>query len=125
MDIPSDIPDIFKNSIFWPCKNNSATRKRVSKVKVPSVATSSAWQENYRTKENEKNQRRIEFEKRKKQRQETAEKKRQEAEEKKRKKALQRTEKAIKKIDQAENNVHYILCYNCCDILLKITMNKR
>lgn len=97
LDVPSDIPDIFKKTLFWPRKNNSTTNKRAPKVKVPSVATSLAWQEYYRAKEIEKNQRQIAVEKRKRKRQETAEKKKQEAEEKKRQKALQRAEKAIQK----------------------------
>ncbi|XP_011687067.1 PREDICTED: uncharacterized protein LOC105449508 [Wasmannia auropunctata] len=75
LDVPSDIPDVFKNTIFWPRKNNSARKKRDLKVKVPSVATSLAWQEYHRTKEMEKSQRLIAIEERKRKRQKTAEKK--------------------------------------------------
>lgn len=104
MDVPSDIPDIFKKTIFWPRKNNPATKKRALKVKVPSVASSSAWQEYHRAKEMEKIERQIAIENRKRKRQETAEKKRQEAEKKKqeaekkkKQKTLQQAEKATKK----------------------------
>nr|XP_012217082.1 PREDICTED: protein MNN4-like [Linepithema humile] len=97
LDVPSDIPDVFKKAIFWPRKNNSATKKRVVKVKIPSVATSLAWQEYHREKEMEKCRRQNAIEERKRKRQETAEKKRQETEEKKRQKVLQQAEKAAKK----------------------------
>jgi len=102
LDVPSDIPDVFKRAIFWPRKNNLTTKKRAAKVKIPSVATSLAWQEYHQAKEMEKYQ--IAIEERKRKRQETAQKKKQEREEKKtkrererereRERALQRAEKA-------------------------------
>ncbi|EZA51902.1 hypothetical protein X777_09217 [Ooceraea biroi] len=97
LDVPSDISDVFKKAIFWPHTNNSATKKRALKVKLPSVATSSAWQEYHRVKEMEKRQRQSAVEQRKRKCQETAEKKKQEAEEKKRKKALQQAETVTQK----------------------------
>jgi hypothetical protein len=97
LDVPSDIPDVFRKAIFWPRKYNSATKKRAVKTKIPSVATSLAWQKYHQAKEMEKCQRQIAVEERKRKRQETAEKKRQEAEEKKRQKVLQQAEKAAKK----------------------------
>ncbi|XP_018405554.1 PREDICTED: uncharacterized protein LOC108781930 [Cyphomyrmex costatus] len=75
LDVPSDIPDVFKKTLFWPRTNNSAAKKRAVKVKVPSVATSVAWQEYHRAKETEKSQRLIAVEERKRKRQEMAEKK--------------------------------------------------
>jgi len=86
LDVPSDIPDVFKKAIFWPRKNNLTTKKRATKVKIPSVATSLAWQEYHQAKEMEKYQRQIAIEERKRKRQETAQKKKQEREEKKDKK---------------------------------------
>lgn len=97
LDIPSNIPNVFKKSVFWPRTNNAATKKRAVKIKVPSVATSLAWQEYHRAKEIEKSQRQIAIETRKQTRHERAEKKKQEAEEKKRQKALQQVKGAIHK----------------------------
>lgn len=96
LDVPPNIPDIFKKAVFWPRKNNSATKKRAAKVKIPSVATSLAWRY-YKAKEMEKSQHQIAVEERKRKRQETAEKKKQEVKEKKRQKALQQAKKASKK----------------------------
>jgi len=97
LDVPSDIPDVFKRAIFWPRKNNLTTKKRAAKVKIPSVATSLAWQEYHQAKEMEKYQRQIAIEERKRKRQETAQKKKTIEEKKRQKKkesALQRAEKA-------------------------------
>jgi len=98
LDVPSDIPDVFKKAIFWPRKNNLTTKKRAAKVKIPSVATSLAWQEYHQAKEIEKYQRQIAIEERKRKRQETAQKKKTRKRGKKRQKekerALQRAEKA-------------------------------
>jgi len=85
LDVSSDIPDVFKKAIFWPRKNNLTTKKRAAKVKIPSVATSLAWQEYHQAKEMEKYQCQIAIEERKRKRQETAQKKKQEREEKKQK----------------------------------------
>ncbi|XP_032670936.1 uncharacterized protein LOC116844007 [Odontomachus brunneus] len=116
LDIPSDIPDVFKKTIFWPRKNDSTVKKRALKVKVPSVATSLAWQEYHRAKETEKSLRLIGIENRKRKRQETVEKKKQAIEEKKKAKIVATSRKSHPKkiINQAGeidvgNNMHNIL----------------
>lgn len=42
-DIPDDIPNVFENVLCWPKKNNSSTKNRQPKIKIPLVATSASW----------------------------------------------------------------------------------
>lgn len=71
-------------------------KKRKSKQRIPTVATSATWQEFYRAKERAKILREAEVEKRKKQRLEMAENKKRVREEAKIKKAEKKAEKEAK-----------------------------
>jgi len=95
LDVPSNIPDIFKKAMFWLRKNNSATKKRAVKVKIPSVVTSLPGKNI--TKQKKWRNLNIKLQSKKEKESGKKQLKRKEAEEKKRQKALQQTEKVSKK----------------------------
>lgn len=74
LNVPSDIPDVFQKDYILAPQKQFTNEKCALKVKVLSVATSSAWQEYHRAKEMAKNERQIAVEKRKRKRQKMAEK---------------------------------------------------
>jgi len=66
------VPEIFRSTLFWPESIKKQTKKRRSKEKIPSVATSAQWQAYHTAKATEKFQKLVEMETRKKKRQENA-----------------------------------------------------
>ncbi|CAH0547035.1 unnamed protein product [Brassicogethes aeneus] len=70
-----DVPTPFKQCLFWPVKKPTKKLKRTTKEKVPSVASSTQWQEYYKKKQEEKDQKEREKEERKRKREENKENK--------------------------------------------------
>ena len=78
--VPRDIPSPFKSTLFWP---KLTEKKKKSKEKIPTVATSEEWLQYHLYKENEKTKKQQDIEERRKKREEIREKKKQERELKK------------------------------------------
>lgn len=95
-DIPPNVPEIFKEVLCWP-KQTKTPKKRSSKIKIPSVATSAMWQQYHVDKENNKHQQQTEVEERRKQRKEAAEIKKRKIEEMRAQKIIKKTEQAALK----------------------------
>lgn len=91
--VPTNVPEVFATTLFWPKPKAAKGGKRQPKHRVPSVATSDKWDKYHESVEEEKDRKKREIEERKNQRAEAAAEKKRMQEELKLRKQQERAEK--------------------------------